>query len=58
LQHNIVDEAEKSTVQKKPARKIVVYAAGGILILFVVYLLFKNLSFQNIQFTSRKPVNK
>jgi len=40
------DEAE-NPAQKKPARKIVFYAAGGILFLFMVYLLFNNLSFQN-----------
>jgi TolB-like protein/AraC-like DNA-binding protein/Tfp pilus assembly protein PilF len=40
------DEAENPT-QKKTTRKITVFTAGGILILFTIYLLFNNLSFKN-----------
>ncbi|WP_372948869.1 helix-turn-helix domain-containing protein [Mariniphaga sp.] len=48
-------EAE-NPVQKKPARKIVVYAAGGILFLLMVYLLFNNLSFQNFSLLPAKQL--
>lgn len=46
ITNNVVDEVEKPA-QKKPVQKIAVYTAGGILILFTVYLLFNNLSFEN-----------
>ena len=46
IANNLVDEAEKP-FQKKPVRRIIFYTTGGILALFIVYLLFNNVSFEN-----------
>jgi len=46
IANNGIDEAEKP-VPKKPGGKLILYATGGFLVLFFVYLFFNNLTFDH-----------
>jgi len=55
--NNGTDEVEKS-VQKRPIKKIIFYTTGGFLVLFIVYLFFNNLSFENFSILPGKHLKK